>query len=162
MWPRWCFALTLLVALFAFSITLVSANTAINPYPVGRAALSASGSSVTGEAIILRQVTAGTTHVMVRLSGVSTSSAPVWRIESGGGGCRSSISTPLLTESAPARVTSVNISMTADTYSATLPVTWGSSGMMVCVYDGSATTGPLIVSGGVFDQPSLTGSSHWW
>ena len=154
-------ALVLVGALFALSINMASANTTINPYPVGRAALSATGSSVTGEAIILRQVTAGTTHVMVRLAGVSTSSAPVWRIETGSVTCGST-NVKLLTETAPARVTSINTSMTAETYAVTLPVTATSAGYVVCIYDGSATTGPLLASGGVFDQPSMTGSSHWW
>jgi hypothetical protein len=143
----------LMGVVLALSISIGLARS--NDYPVGRAVLYATGSSgVSGEAFLRRQLTAGTTEVAVRLSGLSASSAPYWTIETSTG--------TLVTQSRPAPVTSLGTSMTAETYSVTLPVTSGTSMMLVRIY-GSVPGGIVeLASGQVYGQPSQTGSEHWW
>lgn len=142
----------LMGVVLALSISIGFARS--NEHPVGRAILSGSG-GVSGEALLRRQLDAGTTEVAVRLSGLSPNSAPYWTIETSSG--------TLVTQSRPAPVTSLGTSMTAETYSVTLPVSLSSSSMMMVRIHGSGPGGTVeLASGQVYGQPSQTGSQHWW
>jgi hypothetical protein len=55
-------------------------------------------------------------------------------------------------------VTTLNTSMTAETYSATLALTSTPSQLTVRVYAG----GSEVACGQIYNQPSQTGSQHWW
>jgi hypothetical protein len=158
MWPRIAIG-AVAGAFLALAVSIGFASTTTNPYPVGRAVLySSNGSTVSGEAIIRRQLTAGSTHVMVRLAGLTSTNPPQWKIESGSY-CGTASTATLLTQSATAPVTTLNTSMTAETYTATLAVSSSSIAMMTLrVYAGGAE----VACGQIFNQPSQTGSQHWW
>lgn len=137
-----------------------------NAYPVGRAALIATNfSGVTGEAIVRRQLTSGSTQVQVRAAGLPTSSAPFWKIETGAH-CGTPSTATAIAETASPRVTSIGTFMTAETYSVTLPVDRGTSEMTLRIYGTwPGWTGPTeLACGQVYDQPALQlgGSEHWW
>ena len=154
--------LALTLALTLFSI----ASAASNDYPVGRASLFQTNSSgVSGEAILRRQLSAGTTQVMVRAENIATTSAPIWKIETGSY-CGTPPTGTLITEPASPPVTSVNTFMTSETFTTTLSVTSGSSMMTVRVYGIRPGFIKLteLACGQVFDQPALQigGSQHWW
>jgi hypothetical protein len=157
MWPRLAIA-AVVGALLALGVAIGFANTTTNPYPVGRAVLYASnGSTVSGEAIVRRQLTAGTTHVMVRLAGLTSTNPPLWKIESGAS-CATASTATLLTQTAAPPVTTLNTSMTAETYTATLAVSSTPAQMTVRIYAG----GSEVACGQIYNQPSQTGSQHWW
>src|SRR3954453_16309701 len=105
-----------------------------NDYPVGRAVLAATNSSgVTGEAIVRRQLTSATTHVMVRASGLASTSAPIWKIETGTQ-CGTTPTATATPKTAPPPVPSLSTFMTAETYNVTLAVDSGVSMMTVRIY----------------------------
>ena len=153
-------AAALVGLLFALTLSIGFARS--NDYPVGRAFLTATGTSgVSGEAFVRRQLTAGTTEVQVRLTGLSTTSAPVWQIESGGG-CGVASTTMLLKQTRAAPVTSLGTSMTAETQTATLNVTSTPAMMTVHIYDTTSGSPVDLACGQIYNQPTQTGSEHWW
>jgi hypothetical protein len=153
---------TVVACILALPVTLGFASS--NPYPVGRAYLAQTGSSgVSGEAVILRQLTAGTTHVAVRGEGLNPSTTPAWQIETGAY-CGTPSTAVLLTQNTSSRrSTSLGTTMTAETYTVTLAVGTYTTMMTVRLYDQitGTTPGTELACGQVIDQPDL-GSQHWW
>ena len=159
MWARLCVT-TLLGLVLALSVSIGLASS--NDYPVGRAVLLPTGTStVSGTAIIRRQLTAGTTHVQVRVAGASSTSAPIAKVESGAA-CGATPTATLITQSTPSPVTSLGTFMTADTYAVTIPLTSTSSMITVRIYSSGTAGSVELACGQVYNQPSQTGSEHWW
>jgi hypothetical protein len=159
MWTRLGIA-TVVACILALPVTFGFASS--NPYPVGRAALYGSP-GVSGEAVIIRQLTAGTTHVAVRAAGLKPSTAPAWQIETGAY-CGSPSTAVLLTQNTSSRrSTTIGTTMTAETYTITLPVGVSTTMMTARLYDQitGTTPGAELGCGQVIDQPDL-GSQHWW
>ena len=159
MWAR--FAVTTLIGLvLALSVSIGFASS--NDYPVGRAVLTpAVGSTVSGLAIIRRQLTAGTTQVQVRVAGASTANAPIVKVESGAA-CGSTPAATLIAQGTPSPVTSRGTFMTSDTYPVTIPLTLTTSQITVRIYSSGAGGSVELACGQVYNQPSQTGSEHWW
>jgi hypothetical protein len=139
----------LFAVLLALPISVGLAST--NPYPVGKAALSGTGS---GAAFISRQLTQGQTHVSVRVSGLAPNQVVTWQI--------TGLSGTLLSRSGSVTASSLGTLMVSDYVSGTLNVTSGSDQMTLCVYDYSkGALGTGLACGAIYGQPTM-GSNHWW
>ena len=159
MFSRIGFAVLVAVVLaLPVSIGLASAN----PYPVGRAFLyEVKSSGISGTAIVTRQLTAGDTHVAVRLSGVKSGQAVTWQIVSGAY-CNQAPTGTLMSRGSSIKATKLGTVMVSDYQPATLDVTSGSVQMTLRVYDYSTgSLGAELACGQIYGQPSL-GSQHWW
>ena len=157
MWTRiGIAALVALVLALPISVGLASTN----PYPVGKAVLNQTG-GISGTAFVVRQLTSGQTHVMLRLSGLTSGQAVTWQISSGAD-CGGTPTSTLLTRTGSISASKLGTVMATDYVSGTLNVTAGSSMMTVRVYDYSkGAIGSQLACGQVYGQPSM-GSNHWW
>jgi len=156
MWAR-VGVTTLFGLVLALSVSIGFASS--NDYPVGRAVFS--GSAWYGTAILRRQLTAGTTQVQVRIGGATASSAPIVKVESGAA-CGATPTATLITQTTPSPVTSLGTFMTSDTYAVTIPLTSTSSMITVRIYSSGGAGSVELACGQVYNQPSQTGSEHWW
>jgi hypothetical protein len=111
--------------------------------------------------MVTRQLTAGQTHVMVRLEGLAVGRAVTWQIVAGGF-CNQTPTSTLMRQVGSNTATQLGTVMTSEYQAATLNVTSGSAQMTLRVYDASkVAAGSELACGQIYGQPSL-GSMHWW
>jgi hypothetical protein len=156
MWGR--IGLSIVLGLF-FALPSLSSYALINQEAVGRAMLSSTTSSVSGEAYARRMLTTGDSNVMLNVTGLTPGSQPVWRLSAGG--------TTVITPSAPLTVSSLGRAMSSTTVHTEIPVSAVGSppiGVSVCIYesvDAAGNLGPVLACGSMVNQPD-TGTSHSW